>query len=80
VRQDGAALRYAASALQDDEWLQLLARRPSARLPARARAFLKLARDKADAAVQAKVDLFLIKRGLDDWISANRKKKEEEAH
>ena len=53
-------------------WLQLLARRASSRLPARARAFLKLARDQADAAVQSKVDLFLIKRGLDDWISVKR--------
>ena len=58
-------------------WLQLLARRASSRLPARARAFLKLARDQADAAVQSKVDLFLIKRDLDDWISAKRKKNEE---
>ena len=38
------------------------------------RAFLKLARDQADAAVQSNVDLFLIKRGLGDWISAKRDK------
>ena len=47
---------------------------------ARARAFLKLARDQADAAIQSQVDLFLIKCGLDGWISAKRKKKEEDAH
>ena len=69
VQQHGRALEYAASALKADEWLQLLARRASSRLPARARAFLKLARDQTDAAVQSQVDLFLIKRDLDDWIS-----------
>ena len=80
VRQDCDALVFAAEALRADGWLQLLARRASSRLPERARAFLKLARDQADAAVQSQVDLFLIKRGLADWISAKRKKKEEEAH
>ena len=80
VREDGRALVYAAPEFQDDEWLQLPARRASSRLPARARAFLKLARDQADAAVQSQVDLFLIKRDLADWISSKRKRKEEDAH
>ena len=69
VRADGDALQFAALEFHDDEWLDLLARRDSSRLPARARAFLKLARDQVDAAVQSKVDLFLIQRGLADWIS-----------
>ena len=72
VQQKGEALQFAAVALQADKWLQLLARRVS--LPARTRAFIKLARDRADAAVQSKVNLFLIKRGLDDWISAKKAK------
>ena len=68
VRQDCDALVFTAEALRADGWLQLLARRASSRLPERARAFLKLARDQADAAVQSKVDRFLIKRGLDASI------------
>ena len=77
VRQNGHALQYAAPELRTDGWLQLLARRRSLRLPARAHTFLKLARDQVDAAVQAQVDLFLIKRGLDEWISAKRAKARE---
>ena len=81
VRQDGDALKWAAPVLQADEWLQLLTRRCRSHLPARMRAFLELARAQVDAAVQAQVDLFLIKRGLDEWISAKRKTaKEEDAH
>jgi hypothetical protein len=73
MTQSGLALVYASYALRADPYMRRLARRFTRRqTQPRLHAFLEYARLQRESQLQARVDLFMIKNDLHDWIDAKR--------